>query len=879
MAERHGQSAGQVLEGLDTSRERGLSREEAARRLARYGPNRLERPRGKRLPLRLLGQLKDPMILVLLAAAGLSLWAGGGEDWLDAAIILVIVVVNACISLSQEDGARRALEALRQMSAPRARAVRDGGTVRLEAEKLVPGDIILLEAGDLVPADARLLETAGLQADESALTGESAPVSKGTLSALPADTPLAERSNLVLASTVITRGRAAAVVTATGMDTEVGRIAGLLLDRGESRTPLQKKMAEISRSLSLVCLCVCGVMFGVGLLQGRPLAEMFLTAVSLAVAAIPEGLPAIVTIVLALGVGRMAKRRAIVKKLPAVETLGCAGVICSDKTGTLTQNRMTVTEVWTPRGSDRALALTIGALCADAPLTWQGKEPVSGGDPTEAALVVAAAREGLDKNELEAAWPRRGEVPFDPERKLMTTVHQRPGGGYRLCVKGAPDVLARRCRLEPAAARRLAERSGDMAGRALRVLGVAWRDLPALPARLEAGPLERGLTFAGLVGMMDPPRRSVKAAVARCHAAGIRPVMITGDHRLTALAIARALDICRPGDLSLTGEELDFLPQEVLEEEVDKFSVYARVSPEHKMRIVRAWQARGQVVAMTGDGVNDAPALRAADIGCAMGRSGTDVAKGAADMVLTDDNFATIVSAVEEGRGIYANIRKAIHYLLSCNIGEILTILCATLLRFPHMPLEPVQLLWLNLVTDSLPALALGVEPVEEGVMDQPPRDARAALFTGDFAFRLAWQGALVGGLTLAAYALGAFVLPGGGPALANTMAFSTLTFSQLLHAFDVRSEGASLLRIGVCSNPAMNKAFLTGAAMQLAVLCVPPLRAVFSTVAMGPAAWGAVLGLAAVPVAVCECAKAAARRRGRPKKRRTAEQTPAARS
>ena len=827
----------------------------------------LEERKRPGLVVRFLAQLKDPMILVLLGAAGVSLAASGGEDWLDAAIILVIVVVNACISLSQEDSAEKALAALRDMSAPLARVVRDGKLIRLETDRLVPGDIIHLEAGDLVPADARLLEAAGLQADESALTGESAPVSKGVLAALPEDTPLAERANLVMASTVLTRGRAAAVVIATGMDTEVGRIAGLLLDQEEGETPLQKKMAEISRALSFVCLCVCAVMFGVGLIQGKDLLDMFLTAVSLAVAAIPEGLPAIVTIVLALGVGRMAKRRAIVKKLPAVETLGCAGVICSDKTGTLTQNKMTVVEVWTPRPSGRETALTIAALCSDAALIWKGREPVSTGDPTEAALVTAAAKEGLDKNELEGAWPRRGELPFDSERKLMTTVHAKPGGGYRVCVKGAPDVLSRRCRLDSAAARGLEARNEAMASRALRVLGVAYKDLALLPAQLSSAVLEQGLTFAGLIGMIDPPRRSVKAAVERCFAAGIRPVMITGDHKLTAVAIARELGICRPGDLALTGDDLDFLPQEVLEEEVDKFSVYARVSPEHKMRIVQAWQARGKVAAMTGDGVNDAPALKAADIGCAMGLSGTDVAKGAADMILTDDNFATIVAAVEEGRGIYANIKKAIHYLLSCNIGEILTIFCATLFRFPQMPLVPVQLLWLNLVTDSLPALALGVEPVEAGVMEQPPRPADQGLFDQKFSLRLAWQGLMVGGLTLAAYFLGftRLAAPGMEGAVANTMAFSTLTLSQLFHAFNVRSEDRSIFSQGVLSNPAMNRAFLAGLVLQLSVLLIPPLQGVFSVVPMDFAQWLTVLVLAAAPVPICECAKALSRRRSAP--------------
>ncbi len=854
----HSMSLADVLTRLDASR-RGLSAAEAERRLSKYGPNRLSGKPPRPLLLRLLDQLKDPMILVLLAAAGLSLLSSGGADWLDGAIILLIVVVNAVISISQENSAHRALEALQRMSAPHARVLRDGGEVSAEAARVVPGDVIRLEAGDLVPADARLLEAVSLKADESAMTGESVPVDKSAGGPLPADTPLADRRNMVIGSTVITAGRALAVVVATGMDSEVGRVAGLLLDQEEAETPLQRRMAEISKTLSFLCLCVCAVMFGVGLLQGRDLLDMFMTAVSLAVAAIPEGLPAVVTIVLALGVQRMARRGAIVKKLPAVETLGCAGVICSDKTGTLTQNKMTVRQVWTPPGGDRQAVLTAAALCCDAALS-QGRVR---GEPTEAALVEAARQAGLDKNDLEQAAPRVGELPFDSERKLMSTLHTCPGGGLRLCVKGAPDVLLSRCTLTPARRAAALAANDDMAKGALRVLAVAVRDLDRRPARLTSDALERDLTFLGLVGMMDPPRPEVRAAVDQCRRSGIRPVMITGDHKLTAVAVAGELGIYRPGDLAVTGADLDFMPQDLLEEQVDKFTVYARVSPEHKTRIVNAWRKRGQVVAMTGDGVNDAPALKAAHIGCAMGQAGTDVAKEAAHMILTDDNFATIVSAVAEGRGIYANIKKAIHYLLSCNIGEILTILLATLLGFRQMPLAPVQLLWLNLVTDSLPALALGVEPVEEGVMDQPPRPAGESLFTRAFSLRLAWQGAMVGLLTLAAYGLGEYVLsaPDQACAAANTMAFATLTLSQLFHAFDVRSEYHSLLHIGVLSNPAMNRAFLAGLLMQLAVLCLPPLQAIFQTVPLAPAQWGAVLLLSLTPVLICELTKALARK------------------
>ncbi|MCI8651433.1 MAG: calcium-translocating P-type ATPase, PMCA-type [Oscillospiraceae bacterium] len=865
----HSKSLGETLEELETDRSRGLREDEAARRLKRYGPNQLRGKPQRSLVARLLEQLGDPMILVLLAAAFLSLWSSGGEDWLDGCIILLIVAVNALISISQENSAQRALEALQKMSAPQARVVRDGREVRLEAALVVPGDVVHLEAGDLAPADARLLDSAGLKVDESAMTGESTPVDKLAGEGLPENTPLGDRRNMVIGSTVITAGRATAVVTATGMDSEVGKVAGLLLDQEEAETPLQRRMGEISKTLSFVCLCVCAVMFGVGLLQGRGMVEMFMTAVSLAVAAIPEGLPAIVTIVLALGVQRMAKRGAIVKKLPAVETLGCAGVICSDKTGTLTQNRMTVRQIWTAPGESQRELLAAAALCSDAVVS-EGKVR---GDPTEVALVEAARAEGLEKSALEREAPRRGEAPFDSERKLMSTVHALPGGGFQVCVKGAPDVLLGRCKMDPAGRRAALLANNEMAGKALRVLGVAVKRLDRLPGTLGPESLEKNLTFLGLAGMMDPPRPEAREAVEQCRRAGVRPVMITGDHKLTATAVAKELGIYGDRDLAITGAELDFMSQELLEADVERFAVYARVSPEHKTRIVNAWRQKGKVVAMTGDGVNDAPALKAAHIGCAMGRSGTDVAKEAADMILTDDNFATIVSAVAEGRGIYANIRKAIHYLLSCNIGEILTIFLATVLGFHQMPLAPVQLLWLNLVTDSLPALALGVEPVEEDVMDKRPRDARESLFTRQFSLRLVWQGIMVGVLTLAAYFLGEYVLsdPGEAYQAANTMAFATLTLCQLFHAFDVRSEEHSLFHIGIFSNPAMNKAFLVGLGMQLAVLCLPPLQKIFQTVPLSPVEWAVVALLAVTPVVVCEGEKAW-RRKGKGKK---AEQRP----
>ena len=864
MGDWHSRPAAQVMKEL-TSRTQGLTEREAAQRLEKYGPNQLAQPEPPSLLIRVLGQLKDPMILVLLAAAAISLAASGGEDWLDGVIILVIVVVNGVISITQEDHAQQALEELRRMSSPKAGVLREGIPHRVAASALVPGDVILLEAGDQVPADARILECSRLQADESAMTGESVPVEKAAVSSLPADTPLGDRVNMLISGTLITAGRGTALVVATGMDTQMGQIAGLLLESGDSDTPLQKRMGEISKSLSFLCLSVCAVMFGVGLFQGKGILDMFLTAVSLAVAAIPEGLPAIVTIVLALGVQRLAGRNAIVKKLPAVETLGCAGVICSDKTGTLTQNRMTVQQVWLTPGARRRDAMLAGCLCSDARLEWKAGAPTAAGDPTEGALVVAAARDGVDQRRELENQARVADIPFDSGRKLMSTIHSCPEGGWIAFVKGAPDVLLDRCANTPRGpitqsdrARVLAANE-EMAGKALRVIAVARKELRSLPSELEPRMVESGLTFLGLFGLMDPPRPEVKAAVAKCHLAGVRPVMITGDHRATAIAVAKELDIAHPGDWSVTGAELDFMPQELLEADIEKFAVFARVSPEHKMRIVQAWQKRGRVVAMTGDGVNDAPALKAADIGCAMGKTGTDVAKGAADMILTDDNFSTIVSAIEEGRGIYSNIRKAIHYLLSCNIGEIFTIFAATLLGFGQMPLVPVQLLWLNLVTDSLPALALGIEPVEEGVMEEDPRDAEAGLFDKRFSLRLAWQGLMVGGLTLAAYFLGFTRLgtPGMEGAAANTMAFATLTLCQLFHAFNVRSEDRSLFAQGVFSNPAMNRAFLAGLIMQLSVLLIPPLQGVFSVTPMTPAQWCTVLALAFAPIPICEAAKA----------------------
>ena len=864
MSQWHSKSLQTVLDELEVSPQAGLSSSEASRRLEKYGSNELKGAEKESLLMRFLDQMKDPMIIVLLIAAVLSFVSSGFTDWVDSVIILLIVIVNAVISISQEDNAEKALEALRQMSAPLAKVVRGGQITRVETNLLVPGDIIVLEAGDLVPADARILECANLKADEAAMTGESVPVTKNASDGLPEDTALGDRKNMVNSSTVITNGRATCVVTSTGMETEVGQIAGMLMNEEDSETPLQKKMAEISKVLSVICLGVCVVMFFVGLLYQRPILEIFMSAVALAVAAIPEGLAAVVTIVLALGVQRMVKRNAIVKKLPAVETLGCASVICSDKTGTLTQNKMTVVDVWPLRPNERSLALTIGALCNDTTLTYgEDGSPKTAGDPTETAFVDIACKEGLDKNEIEKTMPRKAELPFDSERKMMSTIHPLAGGGYRVMVKGAPDVLLGRCRISGEDSQNVLARNSEMASRALRVLGVACKDIPSIPAELTSEDLENGLTFVGLVGMIDPPRMEVKQAVAECYSAGIRPVMITGDHKLTAAAIAKELDIFRDGDLAMTGEELDAISQDELNQKVDQYSVFARVSPEHKMRIVKAWQFKGKVVAMTGDGVNDAPALKAADIGCAMGITGTDVAKGAADMILTDDNFSTIVHAVEQGRGIYANIKKSIQYLLSCNLGEILTIFIATAFNFHQMPLIPIQLLWLNLVTDSLPALALGMEPVEAGIMNEKPRDPKVSIFANGFAASMIFYGVLVGAVTLISYMLGEYVLsdPDTADRVACTMSFATLVFCELTRAFAVRSEHHSIFKIGVFSNSMMNKAFAVGLILQLAVLFIPPFQDVFGVMYLSAREWGIIIILSLMPLIVSEIVKGVKRK------------------
>lgn len=883
-ADWHSMSSDAVLSRLKTDPHKGLSGNAAAERMLEYGENKLQQKKPKGLLRKFLEQFSDFMVIILLIAAGISFFTAtmeGNGDYIDSIIILIIVVINAITGVVQENRAERAIDALKKLSAPQARVIRAGKETHIPAEEVVPGDILLLDTGDFVAADARLVESHSLKAEESALTGESVPVDKDENLVCSQKAPLGDRRNMVFSGSSITMGHGKAVVVETGMTTQVGNIAHMINEEDSPQTPLQRKLAQTGKILGIGAVCICAVIFLLGLIQNVPPLEMFMISISLAVAAIPEGLPAVVTIVLAIGVRRMAIGRAIIRRLPAVETLGSATVICSDKTGTLTQNKMTVTEIQSPDGKVGTLSaegmkiLSMAALCNNSTLSGGFDDFSAIGEPTETALVLAAAKAGKLKPALENAYPRVGEVPFDSNRKRMTTIHRLGGGRYRIITKGAPDVLLKLCdrvaQGEGAApltqSRKTAlQRQNDaMAARALRVLGVAWRDVESLPRNPQE--LERDLTFAGLVGMIDPPRREVKSAVLQCRNAGIRPVMITGDHIITARAIAGELGILNSGDLSMTGEELDRLSDEQLSKNIYQYAVFARVSPEHKVRIVKAFQSRGAVVAMTGDGVNDAPSLKAADIGCAMGVSGTDVAKGAADMILTDDNFATIVEAVRQGRGIFQNIKKTIHFLLSSNIGEIITVLTAFLMRLPA-PLLAIQLLWVNLVTDSLPALALGVEPMDKDIMKRRPESPRKSLFADGMAAAIAIEGCFIGAISLLAFTIGRVFFDGqGDPTVGRTMAFAVLSISQLVHAFNVRSE-RSLFKIGLLGNPKMLFSFVVCLILQISVISVPFLSAIFKTAALSSAQWLIVALLSLSPFVLVEFEKARDRMRRRKEER-----------
>ena len=861
----HNTPQADLLKELRTSLEAGLSSQEAQQRLGQYGENKLAEKKKKTNLQRFLEQFKDAMIIILLLAAAVSfVVACFGHDpmeFFEPLLILLIVVLNAVLGMVQEAKAEKALDALKSMSAPHARVLRDGKEQVIDAAQLVPGDVIRLEAGDFIPADARLLKSVSLKSEESALTGESVPSEKDAAALVEEKAPLGDRSNMVFSGCSVTYGTATAVVTGTGMNTEMGKIAGLLEGEEEGQTPLQQKLAQLGKYLGFVALAACAVIFVVGLAGGINVLEIFMTAVSLAVSAIPEGLPAIVTIVLAIGVQRMVKKNALIRRLPAVETLGSASVICSDKTGTLTQNRMTLVKLWvngepeleTVSASNTPTArelLRYGALCCDGSVVYKedGTEQHIG-DPTETSILVAAHKNGMEQDELNRQYPRLAELPFDSDRKLMTSVNQIDGKIVAI-VKGAFDMMAARCVSGDLEAAK--EKNDEMSRGALRVLAVGYKILEEAPEDPTSEELENGLTLLGLVGMIDPPRPEAKAAVATCRQAGIKPVMITGDHVVTASAIAKELGILEDGDKAITGAQLDAMTEEQLDQEVEHISVYARVSPENKIRIVKAWQRKGQVVSMTGDGVNDAPALKAADIGCAMGITGTDVAKGAADMTLTDDNFATIVDAVREGRGIYANIKKVVGFLLGTNIGEVLTVFFAMIL-WHKTPLLSMQLLWINLVTDSLPAISLGMEAVEADVMDHKPKPKSEGIFAHGLGIQVVLQGCMFALLTLAAFVLGQRY--GGSLEAGQTMAFMVLALTQIVQSFNMRSQ-RSLFAIGPFSNKKLNGAALLSLALVCLVLFTP-VRVAFGLVLLPAWLYLVGLGLILVPLPVMELAKA----------------------
>ena len=873
------QSAEEVLCSQGSQRG-GLTSQEAAARLEKHGPNRLQEAKKITNFQRFLQQLKDPMLLILMAAAAVSAVTSilSGEKLTEVIIILAVVLLNAVLGVVQESKAEAAIEALQTMTAATSKVLRDGKITVLHSADLVPGDVVILEAGDAVPADGRLLESASLKIEEAALTGESVPVNK-TAEAIDAqgDVPLGDRKNMCYMGSTVVYGRGSAVITATGMDTEMGKIAGVLARTEQEETPLQRKLTQLGKTLSYLVLAICVFIFVFDLLvEGdyslEAILKTFMVAVSLAVAAIPEGLATVVTVVLSIGVTNMSKRGAVIRRLTAVETLGCTQVICSDKTGTLTQNKMTVVD---HTGPQRLLA-TAMALCSDAAWTEEGAQ----GEPTEAALVNFAAETGLKKPLLEEQQPRVAEAPFDSSRKMMSTVHQIDGGFIQY-TKGAPDEVLRLCTgyIESGEMRPMTEEkrrailleNKAMADRALRVLAAAqrsWGD--KLPEDISPETLEQDLCFIGLAGMIDPVRPEVKDAIHQCRKAGIRPVMITGDHKDTAVAIAKELDILDSADQAITGSALNDLTDEELAEAVPKYSVYARVQPEHKVRIVTAWKKRGAITAMTGDGVNDAPSIKTADIGVGMGITGTDVTKNVADMVLSDDNFATIVGAVGEGRRIYDNIRKTIQFLLASNMSEVLGVFTATLLGFTL--LGPVHLLFINLITDCFPALALGLEKAEPDVMDRPPRDSHDGIFAGGLGLDILYQGVLITVITLASYIIGHcvevgyFEMPSGVSPHGMTMAFLTMSMCEIFHSFNMRFQRRSIFS-GRSHNKVLWAAMLGSLLITTLVLEVGPIADAFGFTPVGWAEYGIALALAVLVIPVVELVKFFQRRAARKKK------------
>lgn len=860
----HSSSIEEIAKNLKTNINIGLPDDEAQKRFERYGPNNLKEKKKESLFVKFIKQFNDFMIITLIIAAIISAVVSklnGEADYIDSIIIVAIVIFNAIMGLVQEQKAEKSLEALKKMTAPNAKVRRDGRVQEIDATLVVPGDIVVLEAGNYVPADCRLINSYNLKIEESALTGETIPSLKDSSKILKENTAMGDLCNMVFATTIVVNGHGEAIVVETGMNTRVGKIAGMIIEDESPETPIQKKLAEVGKILAIACIIICVLIFVIGIFKKIPIIEMFMTSVGLAVAAIPEGLPAIVTIMLSIGVTKMAKKNSIIRKLPAVETLGSSSVICSDKTGTLTQNKMTVTEIRNCFGransNERKFILELGTMCTDTT-----EERINGklgfvGEATEVAISNAAMEEGVSKSFLYDEMKRINDIPFDSKRKMMTTIHKY-GNGYRIITKGAPDVLLKRCsncysggQIVPIFSKKddINEQNNQMAEKALRVIAVAYKDVEKLP---EMQDVEKDLIFCGLIGMIDPPREGVKEAVRTCRRAGIKTVMITGDHLQTAKAIAKELGILKRGDLAIDGETLERMSQHELEQNIMDYSVFARVSPEHKVRIVKAFQSTGAVVAMTGDGVNDAPALKNADIGIAMGKGGTDVAKNAADMILLDDNFVTIVEAVKQGRNIYDNIKKAIHFLISTNIGEIVTIFFGLVLGIKS-PLLAIQLLWINLVTDSLPAIALGLEKEEENIMSRLPRNPKKNLFADGLWWKIIIEGAMLGIFTLLAFSIGNRLY---SVEVGRTMAFLTLGILELVHSFNIKSE-ESIFKIGVLENKYLVGALVLGVILQVIVVVVSPLAQVFSLVPLTGMQWLYTILIAVAPIPIVEIQKA----------------------
>ena len=845
----------EVLQKLKTDKRGGLAKEEVENRQKEYGKNKLKEKQKETILMRFIKQFNDFMIIILIIAsiisAGVS-YMQGENDYIDSIIIIAIVILNAIMGVIQETKAEKSIEALQKMTPRKTKVIREGKTKEINAEELVPGDIVILEAGNYVPADSRIIEAHNLKIEESSLTGETEAVSKNAEIICKKDVPLGDRLNMAYMSTIIVNGHGMAIVTDIGMNTKVGQIANMIIENEAPETPIQKKLGQVGKTLGIVCLVICFVIFLIGIVKNIDPMEMFMTAVGLAVAAIPEGLPAIVTIVLSIGVTKMAKKNSIIRKLPAVETLGSSNVICSDKTGTLTQNKMKVVEIYS---KNQEFAAELATLCTDCDIDIEDSKKVVKGEPTETALVEYALTINKDKNELNSKTPRINEIPFDSNRKMMTTIH-RIGNKYRVITKGAPDVLIDRCNKEieereAFSKLKIQNQNLKMAQRALRVIAVAYKDIEILPNRIDTGAIENDLTFVGLIGMIDPPRQGVKEAVKTCKRAGIKTVMITGDHIATATAIAKELNILGKNDKAMTGQELEKMPQKQLEENIKEYSVFARVTPEHKVRIVKAWQKRGAVVAMTGDGVNDSPALKNADIGIAMGKNGTDVAKNAADMILTDDNFVTIVEAVKQGRNIYANIKKAIHFLIATNIGEIVTIFLGLLLGLKS-PLLAIQLLWVNLVTDSLPAIALGLEPAEKDIMNKKPINSRKSIFADGLWNKIIVEGIMIGLLTLLAFSLGNKYF---GVEVGRTMAFVSIGLLELIHSFNIKSE-KSILKTGIMENKFLIGSFVLGILVQTIVVIIPQLAEIFKLVPLTSTQWIITLIISILPIPIIEVQK-----------------------